>query len=94
MPQCWFVTQSQTGGLYHIKLPVYLRELLVHKTGMRRHGACKLVDRFWTVFFFVEIEDFPTVCTDPPRATRRVKPASARNIQYNHEYKSDGCSDY
>jgi hypothetical protein len=56
MPQCWFVTQSQTGGLYHIKLPVYLRELLVHKTGMRRHGACKLVDRFWTVFFLWRYE--------------------------------------
>jgi hypothetical protein len=28
------------------------------------------------------LEDFPTVCTDPPRATRRVK----RTLAYNTEY--------
>jgi hypothetical protein len=40
------------------------------------------------------VEDFPTVCTDPPRATRRVKRTLAYNTEYLYQYKGYGCSDH
>jgi len=41
-----------------------------------------------------DVEDFPTVCTDPPRATRRVKRTLAYNTEYLYQYKGYGCSDH
>jgi hypothetical protein len=41
-----------------------------------------------------ELEDFPTVCTDPPRATRRVKRTLAYNTEYLYQYKGYGYSDH
>jgi hypothetical protein len=54
------------------------------------------IQRTWNGLASMEsvLEDFPTVCTDPPRATRRVKRTLAYNTEYLYQYKGYGCSDH